>query len=126
MHRFMSIFHNGRLRTMKANYHVLKGDIRVIRPLTLCRERMLREYAKVMQFPVINENCPACFAQPKERARIKSLLATQENLFPMLFPNLLQAMMPLVKAENDLYVAQVAGGPTASDAGGNELGDDED
>ncbi len=45
------------------------GDIRVIRPLTYCRERLLRGYAKVMRFPVINDNCPACFAQPKVRRR---------------------------------------------------------
>ncbi|QQP37784.1 tRNA 2-thiocytidine biosynthesis protein ttcA, partial [Caligus rogercresseyi] len=28
----MSIFHNGRLRTIKANYTVREGDLRVIRP----------------------------------------------------------------------------------------------
>ena len=27
----MSVFHNGRLRTMKANYTVKEGDLRVIR-----------------------------------------------------------------------------------------------
>ena len=53
-----------------------------------------------MKLPVINENCPACFAQPKERARMKSLLAQQEHLHPALFSNLLKAMLPLVKAEN--------------------------
>lgn len=35
---------------------------------------------------------------------MKALLATQENIFPGLYPNLLQAMMPLIKAENDLYL----------------------
>merc|ERR1711959_434970 len=74
----MSAFFNGRLRTMKANYHVGKdGDIRVIRPLIYTRERMTREYCVAMEMPVVNENCPACFDAPKERQRTKELLAAQ-------------------------------------------------
>ena len=34
----MSAFHNGFLRTKKANYTIDKGDFRVIRPLVYCRE----------------------------------------------------------------------------------------
>ena len=36
-------------------------------------------------FQVINENCPACFEGPKERHRVKKLLAQEENLFPGIF-----------------------------------------
>lgn len=64
------------------------GDIRIIRPLCLIRERLTRQYAKgdtfarvysitvvntnnapckliAAQLPVINENCPACYEAPK-------------------------------------------------------------
>lgn len=92
----MSAFHNGFLRTMKANYFNETGDVRIIRPLAYCRERLTREYAKVMDLPVINENCPACYEAPKERARVKLLLASQEHLYPNLFQNLLRAMEPLM------------------------------
>lgn len=34
----MSSFHNGALRTMKANYTIDKGDLRVIRPFVYVRE----------------------------------------------------------------------------------------
>eukprot|EP00455_Lapot_gusevi_P001469 TRINITY_DN10588_c0_g1_i4.p1 TRINITY_DN10588_c0_g1~~TRINITY_DN10588_c0_g1_i4.p1 ORF type:complete len:147 (-),score=45.74 TRINITY_DN10588_c0_g1_i4:25-435(-) len=119
----MSAFHNGCLRTMKANYHVLNGDIRVIRPLIYVRERLTREYSKAFAFPVINENCPACFAQPKERARVKSVLAAQEHLFSDLFSNLLRTMMPLISAENDLYLAKNQDGTPA--AGQNRKYQDE-
>ena len=102
----MSAFHNGCLRTMKANYHVAQGDIRVIRPLVCTRERVLREYSKAFNLPVINENCPACFQQPKERARMKTLLTAQEVLFPQLFPNLQRTMMPLMEAENSVFEKQ--------------------
>ena len=51
----MSAFHNGALRTMKANYHVQQGDLRVIRPLIYVRERLTRDYADAVDLPVINE-----------------------------------------------------------------------
>jgi selenocysteine lyase/cysteine desulfurase len=53
---FMSIMHNGLLRTMKANYTIAAGEIRVIRPLIYVRERLTREYATIADLPVINEN----------------------------------------------------------------------
>jgi len=37
----MSVFHNGRLRTMKANYTVVEGDLRVIRPFAYVREKQV-------------------------------------------------------------------------------------
>jgi len=41
----MSVFRNGTLRTMKAHYTNDRGDIRVIRPLALTREKLLREFS---------------------------------------------------------------------------------
>lgn len=61
----MSVFHNGLLRTMKANYTVKEGDLRVIRPLVFMREKALRDFAESNKLPIIAENCPACFDQPK-------------------------------------------------------------
>ncbi|XP_071949812.1 uncharacterized protein [Antedon mediterranea] len=93
---FMSVFHNGLMRTMKANYIVKEGDLRVIRPFVYVREKDLRDFAKEMRLPVIAENCPACFEAPKERHRTKQLLATQELLFPRLYQSLATAMKPLM------------------------------
>ncbi|XP_077518736.1 uncharacterized protein LOC144128846 [Amblyomma americanum] len=92
----MSIFHNGRLRTMKANYTVREGDLRVTRPLVYVREKNLRKFAEEKKLPVIAENCPACFEAPKERHRVKQLLAAQEILFSKLYPSLRSAMHPLM------------------------------
>jgi selenocysteine lyase/cysteine desulfurase/tRNA(Ile)-lysidine synthase TilS/MesJ len=92
----MSLFHNGKMRTQKACYLNEDGDIRIIRPLCYVRERVTREYAAEYALPVINENCPACFEAPKERARMKALLASQEALYPSLFSSLAQAMHPLI------------------------------
>jgi selenocysteine lyase/cysteine desulfurase/tRNA(Ile)-lysidine synthase TilS/MesJ len=99
----MSIFHNGFLRTMKAHYTIDEGDLRVIRPLVHVRERELKKFAQEQVLPVINENCPACFEIPKERARVKTLLYNQEHLYPDLFHSLQQAIRPLM--EKDIQVA---------------------
>lgn len=92
----MSLFHNGNLRTIKANYTVREGDLRVIRPLVYVREKATREFADNAHLPVIPENCPGCFEAPKERYRVKSLLAEQECMFPKLYWSLLSAMRPLL------------------------------
>eukprot|EP00112_Aurelia_sp_Birch-Aquarium-sp1_P009486 Seg208.7 transcript_id=Seg208.7/GoldUCD/mRNA.D3Y31 product=tRNA-cytidine protein_id=Seg208.7/GoldUCD/D3Y31 len=91
----MSVFHNGLLRTMKANYSVTEGDLRIIRPLIYVREKDLRQFAEQENLPVISENCPACFEAPKERHRMKQLLANQEILFPNLFSSIQTSLKPL-------------------------------
>eukprot|EP00049_Salpingoeca_infusionum_P010822 m.186635 g.186635 ORF g.186635 m.186635 type:complete len:1101 (+) comp14759_c0_seq2:41-3343(+) len=95
---FMSVFHNGFLRTMKAHYTVVEGDLRMARPLVFVRERELRAFAesKKVRLPIINENCPACFEEPTERHRVKQLLAAQEALYPNLLSSVQSAIMPLM------------------------------
>ena len=92
----MSVMHNGFLRTMKANYKINAGDLSVIRPLAYCRESLMTEFAKSANFPIINENCPACFEEPKERARMKKLLSKEEALYPSFYDNIKRAMLPLM------------------------------
>ena len=106
----MSAFHNGQLRTMKANYTAQEHGVRVIRPLNYCREHLTRDFAFARALPVITENCPGCFEAPKERARIKMVLAQQEQIFPDLYSKLLKAMMPLMAADcADPHAAAVQG-----------------
>ena len=96
---FMSAMKNGFLRTMKANYKVgdgAGGELSVIRPLVYVRENVLRDYALKANLPIINENCPACFEEPKERARVKKLLSKEENLAPSLFDSIKKALIPLM------------------------------
>jgi len=47
--------------------------------------------------PVISENCPACFASPQERARVKSLISTQESIMPDMVNSIKSAIMPLIR-----------------------------
>jgi tRNA(Ile)-lysidine synthase TilS/MesJ/selenocysteine lyase/cysteine desulfurase len=92
----MSMMHNGFLRTMKANYPIDAGDISVIRPLIYARESLMTEFAKAKNLPVINENCPACFEEPKERARIKKMLSREETLYPNFYDNIRRSLIPLM------------------------------
>ena len=67
---------------MKANYQINAGDLTVIRPLIYCRESLMTAFAKQNNLPVINENCPACFEEPKERARyVNHLSFAHDNEF---------------------------------------------
>ena len=92
----MSALHNGQIRTMKAHYTIGKGDIRVIRPFVYTREAQLKEFSYSAKLPVINENCPACFEAPKERHRIKKMLAQEESLLTGMYGNLKRALIPLM------------------------------
>jgi selenocysteine lyase/cysteine desulfurase/tRNA(Ile)-lysidine synthase TilS/MesJ len=96
---FMYSFHNGKLDTMKASSVVRNGKVKIIRPFVFVREKDTKHYANLANLPVITENCPACFEEPKERARIKALLKAQERLYPNLFGNLLGAIKPLMHPE---------------------------
>ena len=98
----MGAFMNGELRAMKACYDAgarvaresksgaeegtardgaALEPIRVVRPLIYAREAEMRKFAAGAGLPVITENCPACFEAPKERRRVKKVLAQQESQF---------------------------------------------
>jgi hypothetical protein len=63
------------------------------------------------QLPIINENCPACFEQPKERARVKKMLSKEESLFPKMYHNLRRGLVPLMDdAIYDIMKVRVCGG----------------
>jgi len=93
----MSAFHGGQLKTMKANYVIDKGDLRVIRPLVYARERQTREFSISAKLPVIPDSCPACFAMPTQRQHFKELLAAEELNNKTLFKSLLSTLKPLMR-----------------------------
>ncbi|OII70770.1 uncharacterized protein cubi_00915 [Cryptosporidium ubiquitum] len=92
----LSIMNNGKLNTMKANYFVPEYNIRVIRPMIYCREKDLANFAMKTQLPIITENCPACFSQPKERRHVKQLLSQEESHNPTIYSSIMNALYPLI------------------------------
>ena len=105
----MSTFHNGRLRTMKAAYANRERDLKIIRPFVYVREKELRQFAADARLPVIPENCPACFEAPKERHRIKQLLAQQELLFPCIYLNIKTSILPLMSIDQPFVEKKLFG-----------------
>jgi tRNA 2-thiocytidine biosynthesis protein TtcA len=91
----MSAFYGGRLKTMKANYTISAGDLRVIRPLVYVRERQTRDFAASANLPVIYDSCPSCFSMPTQRQHMKELLNTEEKRNPRLFKSILSTIRPL-------------------------------
>ena len=94
----MAAFHNSQLFTMKANYWNKEKDLRIIRPLVYVRETETRKFAEGNKLPIIPENCPACFSEPKERNRMKQLLAQQEILHPNIFHSLRKEIVEILLA----------------------------
>ncbi|KDO22160.1 hypothetical protein SPRG_12658 [Saprolegnia parasitica CBS 223.65] len=98
---FMSAMYNGQVRTMKAKYWNDMKDVEIIRPLAYVREEALKDFAYAARLPVINENCPACFEEPKERERVKKMLFKEESLNPEMYNSFRRALLPLM--DNDVY-----------------------
>lgn len=96
----MSAFNNGKLQTMKANYVISQGDIRVIRPLVYARESLTRSFADKACLPVVPDSCPACFSMPTQRAHVKQLLAAEERHNTGLFNSLLKTITPLMSIDH--------------------------
>lgn len=96
----MSAFNAGQLRTMKAHYLNNDGDVRIIRPLIRVRESQTRDFAVSAGLPVIEDNCPACYAKPQARAETKQLLLEQELKNKHLYANLWTAMQSLIADDN--------------------------
>jgi hypothetical protein len=57
---------------------------------------VLSFHNSAIHLSVINENCPACFEEPKERARIKKLLSREESLYPNLYDHIRRALIPVM------------------------------
>ncbi|SFV65651.1 tRNA(Cytosine32)-2-thiocytidine synthetase [hydrothermal vent metagenome] len=93
---FMSMCHNGKMKTMKANYVNDTKDVRIIRPLVYVRERQLADFANNHNLPIIKDNCPACFEMPTQREHFKKLLLNEEKQNKSLYKNLLNAMKPIL------------------------------
>ena len=96
----MSAIHNGQLRTMKAKYWNDAKDVEVIRPLIYTREWQTKAFAYDERLPVINENCPACFEEPKERERVKKMLFQEESINPHMYDSFRKALLPLMNEDS--------------------------
>lgn len=88
---FINLLHGGRLATMSPKLINDKGDIMVMRPLSLCAEADLEKFATAMQFPIIP--CDLCGSQDGlQRNVLKKMLADIETRMPGRKESMIRAM----------------------------------
>ncbi len=102
----MSAFNAGELRTMKAHSSIMKRHPHY--PAAGAGARKPNAgFSESAGLPIIPDNCPACYAKPQERQRMKELLLEQEKHNKHLYANLWHAMQPLVADDNHAGLAQL-------------------
>jgi len=91
----MNMFYEGRLSTMPLKLFNNEGSAVVIRPLGLCDERDIEEYAKLCGFPIVSSGCPLglCSSPASKRVQTKKLLKDLSEGAPDLRRCMLRAMM---------------------------------
>jgi tRNA 2-thiocytidine biosynthesis protein TtcA len=88
---FLNMIHGGKLRGMPARYTSARGSLAVMRPLILCQESDIAQYAKLKDFPILP--CNLCSNQDAlQRPQMKLLLGTLEQFNVNAKQNILNAM----------------------------------
>lgn len=90
----MSIFYSGQIKSMPPKLLTDSGDNVIIRPLALCQEADIREYAIERKFPIIP--CNLCGSQEKlSRVRVKRLIRELAGENPKVPSNMLHALQSI-------------------------------
>jgi len=88
---FLNMIHTGCMRSMPARYTAQRASLGVLRPLILCLEADIAEYAQLRQFPILP--CNLCSNQANlQRPQIKLLLETLLTFTPDAKKNVMNAM----------------------------------
>lgn len=78
---FLNLFYGGKLAAMAPSLMNDEGDVRIVRPLSLCAENDLARYAAALDFPIIP--CDLCGSQDGlKRQEMKQMLANWQKAHP--------------------------------------------
>ena len=102
---FLNMFHGGRMKAMPAKLKSDDGKNVVIRPLYYCREKLIREWAELQQYPIIP--CNLCGAQDNlQRQAIKAMLNEWDEKHPGRVENIARSLANVVPShlgDTDLF-----------------------
>jgi tRNA 2-thiocytidine biosynthesis protein TtcA len=88
---FLNLFFNSSLKAMPARLRSDDGRNVVIRPLAYLREKSIKQYAALRDYPIIP--CNLCGSQPNsQRQKVKAMLAQWDQLYPGRVENVLGAL----------------------------------
>lgn len=88
---FLNMFYGGRLKTMPPKLQSDDGGNIVIRPLAYCREKDIKQYSSIKEFPIIP--CNLCGSQENlQRKVIKGMLQEWDKKFPGRLENMFSAI----------------------------------
>ena len=102
---FLNMFYGGKLKSMPPKLLSDDGENVVIRPLAYCRERDIKEYSALKEFPIIP--CNLCGSQDNlQRQAIKSMLREWDRKYPgrteTIFASI-QNVVPTHLADTELF-----------------------
>ncbi|KAF3421132.1 hypothetical protein E2986_02676 [Frieseomelitta varia] len=125
----VSVFHGGKLKTMKAHYYIRRQDLRVVRPFVYVREKALRQFAESKKLlaswetgssdlperPFFDRVSSPVLLQRQKQS--KELILQQERTYPRLYWSLRTALRPLIDSygqQVDLDLASPVGNSSSS------------
>ncbi|WNC74117.1 tRNA 2-thiocytidine(32) synthetase TtcA [Thalassotalea psychrophila] len=121
----LNMFFNGKTKTMPAKLVSDNGEHVVIRPLAYCKEKEIKQFSALKQFPIIP--CNLCGSQPNlQRQNVKAMLNDWDIKFPGRAESIFTAMQNVVPSHLadhqlfdfknvDLHTGVVNGGDIAFD-----------
>ncbi len=92
---FLNMFFNSKLKAMPPKLMSDNKKHIVIRPLALCKEKDIREYAELNNYPIIP--CNLCGSQQHlQRMQIKNMLQTWEQEYPGRSDSIMRSLQNIV------------------------------
>jgi len=88
----MSMFYNSKIETMTPKLQSPRKNFHIIRPLTYVQEKIIEEYSKEFQLPILKDECPYYAGETAKRKFVKNLLTQLEENSPGSKNNIMKSM----------------------------------
>jgi len=88
----LSICFNGKMETMAPKLLSPRKNFHIIRPLIYVQERVIEDFSKKQNYPIIDDKCPHYEGEGAKRKLVKELLNNLEDLAPGSKTNILKSL----------------------------------